>query len=190
VTSTLRKEDWPPLVIGHATLLYSLAFSVDHRNQQPTPARPSARSNFANKAAGHVVPLHPLSIQSKFYLSLKIKWESRTDIEGVPSEASGFSSYSGVKDAYFPCTNVLILNPNVGLTDSTSSLFSFFTIVVLPALSSPLNAIKTSSRDAKDNDVQEQYSHLTLLSPVLPDHREQAHSVLLFETSEKGPIIN
>jgi len=36
------------------------------------------------------------------------------------------------------CANVLILNPNVGLTLRMSSPLSFLRIVVLPALSSPL----------------------------------------------------
>ena len=40
--------------------------------------------------------------------------------------------------AYFPCTNVLILNPRVGLTLLTSSPLIHLRIVVFPALSRPL----------------------------------------------------
>jgi len=41
--------------------------------------------------------------------------------------------------AHLPCTNVLILNPKVGLTLVMSSPLRFFIMVVLPALSSPLD---------------------------------------------------
>lgn len=41
---------------------------------------------------------------------------------------------------HFPCTNVLILNPRVGLMPIISSPLSFFRIVVFPALSRPLDS--------------------------------------------------
>lgn len=40
--------------------------------------------------------------------------------------------------AYLPCTKVLMLKPNVGLTVMVSSEFNFLRIVVFPALSRPL----------------------------------------------------
>ena len=43
-----------------------------------------------------------------------------------------------------PCINVLILKPNVGLTDNTSSLLIFLRIVVFPALSNPLRTMSVS----------------------------------------------
>ena len=55
---------------------------------------------------------------------------------------------------HLPCTNVLILKPNVGLTDITSSPFSFLRMVVFPALSSPL---EVCCDETSDQTVQKAY---------------------------------
>jgi hypothetical protein len=44
---------------------------------------------------------------------------------------------------------VLIMNPNVGLTELTSSPMIFFTIVVFPALSKPLSRMSVSSESVE-----------------------------------------
>jgi hypothetical protein len=59
---------------------------------------------------------------------------------GTGTIMSGCSGQSSVQSTYFPWTNVLILNPRVGLIPEISSLLSFLRIVVFPALSSPLLA--------------------------------------------------
>lgn len=50
----------------------------------------------------------------------------------------GVESLNRRQQAHLACTNVLILNPRVGLTDMMSSPLRRFKMVVLPALSRPL----------------------------------------------------
>lgn len=61
---------------------------------------------------------------------------------------------------------VLMMNPKVGLTVLTSSFMIFFTIVVLPALSSPLR-FESASQSAGPKCLlsQHQNSHLLVLQP-------------------------
>ena len=77
---------------------------------------------------------------------------------------------------YRPCTNVLMLNPRVGLTPVISSSLSFFNIVVFPALSRPLpKVVRTREFPAENGDLQKQQPHFLLFLPVLPYYSEQPH---------------
>lgn len=64
---------------------------------------------------------------------------------------------------------VLILNPSVGLTSEMFSLFSFFRIVVFPALSSPLKSLEVGLT-ATASCSQEQDTHFLLFLSVLSNN--------------------
>jgi hypothetical protein len=66
---------------------------------------------------------------------------------------------------------VLIIKPRVGLTLFTSSFIIFLTIVVLPALSSPLQFISTDHTGYPSYS-QHQDSHLLVLETSLPENRQ------------------
>ena len=68
-----------------------------------------------------------------------MRHSSRTYIQGIAFETEPLSLERSMEaKSYRPCTKVLMLNPRVGLTPVMSSSFSFFSIVVFPALSRPL----------------------------------------------------
>lgn len=71
-----------------------------------------------------------------------------TYIEGVPSGEVQYEIPVGKtwRMAYFPWMKVLMLKPRVGLILMMSSSLSFLTMVVFPALSSPLKAFSQESK--------------------------------------------
>jgi hypothetical protein len=66
---------------------------------------------------------------------------------------------------------VLMIKPSVGLTLFTSSFMIFFTIVVFPALSSPLQTI-SSGHTRRLGYSQHQDPHLLVLETSLPENRQ------------------
>ena len=70
---------------------------------------------------------------------------------------------------------VLIIKPSVGLTLFTSSFIIFLTIVVLPALSNPLQHISTALRRLS-RDSQHQDPHLLVFQTGLTENRQHPES--------------
>ena len=119
------------------------ACAIDHPNRQPKRRHLSVRNNCANMAEEFSGPQHPLPASEKHKRVLYATKINETHIysacicwceQSVPPK---FNLTEAVL-SYFPCTNVLILNPRVGHTLLTSSPLSHFRIVVFPALSRPL----------------------------------------------------
>jgi hypothetical protein len=65
--------------------------------------------------------------------------EGHTDIELVPSAGVRHSKFTSTATPYPSKSIVLMMKPRVGLTVFTSSFMTLLTMVVLPALSSPLS---------------------------------------------------
>jgi hypothetical protein len=72
-----------------------------------------------------------------------------------------------------------MLNPNVGLVVDISMPQSFFTIVVLPALSKPLEGLYQPERTwgvlSLDLGGQEEDTHFFLFFPLFADDGKEAH---------------
>ena len=67
----------------------------------------------------------------------------------------GSKTNSHMFNVYTPRIIVLMLNPRVGLIPEISSPFNFLSIVVLPALSSPLHsAVPPSIRGGSENTIE------------------------------------
>jgi hypothetical protein len=80
---------------------------------------------------------------------------------------------------------VLMIKPSVGLTLFTSSSMIFLTIVVFPALSSPLQTI-SSGHTRRLGYSQHQDPHLLVLEPSFPENRQHlGYSKILVGTSRK-----
>lgn len=122
-----------------------------------------------------LLKLHVCQIAGTTLQMLRVYLVSRLSLASRATE-------NATRVAHLPWANVLMLNPNVGLTLIMSSPLSFFRIVVLPALSKPLSKerrriyqncqlfqVKTSS------SLQEKYSHLLLLLAVLSDDGVKSH---------------
>ena len=72
--------------------------------------------------------------------------------------------------------SVLMLNPRVGLIPDISSSFSFFSIVVFPALSRPLEDASVSYETLPEcGSSQEQDPHFLRLRLVFPNDGEETY---------------
>ena len=72
-----------------------------------------------------------------------------------------------------------MIKPSVGLTSLTSSFMIFFTIVVFPALSRPLQHSALSSPNSTAAYSQHQNPHLLVLETSLPQYRQHPRLVLV-----------
>jgi hypothetical protein len=129
-------------------------------NRRPKQAHPSAQSSYASMGGASAGLPHPLAasdddqqwlqknglgkkragaathICSVCICESKTRPDYRLEIKELSRQGPSTLTTPGA--AHLPCTNVLILKPNVGLTLMMSSPLSFLRIVVLPALSNPL----------------------------------------------------
>jgi hypothetical protein len=138
----------PPLLTTHAVLSCNRPCASDRLSRQPTLARRFAQSSCANKVAVCADRRHPLYKSMIKYGTLGVR-EQLTYVQGIPNcrwRRFRYGAKSAQRDGrtHFPCTNVLMLNPRVGLTERTSSLLSLLMMVVFPALSSPLQGTAQS----------------------------------------------
>lgn len=106
-------------------------------SRRPTRPRPSTRSNCANMVGVYAGLRRPLCILAGFLQASRIS----------ESHAQIFSVYS-------PRTSVWMLNPSVGETVDTSPPDTRFRMVVLPALSRPLNVRLYSASSAYRNSTR------------------------------------
>lgn len=92
----------------------------------------------------------------------------------ICSEAS-YQSGQLCQSTHLPCPKVLMLNPSVGLIPVISSPFSRLRIVVLPALSRPLNSTQRESHAEPGMNPQKQQPHFAFFPPIFPDDCKQPH---------------
>lgn len=121
-----------------AILLCNLPCACDLPSQLPRRWHLFARNNCASTAAVCVDLPHPLRSTLSGWRYAKDKSYSHT-FNVYLAERQQRALFVSIDDlTNLPCMNVLMLKPSVGLTSLMSSPFNFLSIVVLPALSSPL----------------------------------------------------
>jgi hypothetical protein len=162
---------------GHATRPGSLPFSCDRPNPRSRRQHRSAQSSSSSMVEANVVHRRPLYVRQcqagrigGMLLSTYVQRIPRMRLMTALLQARY------IRRTHWRWTNVLILKPSVGLILLMSSLFSFFSTVVLPALSRPLRRCHSLwSPTMPCASSQEENAHLLGLTPVLADNREQAH---------------
>lgn len=117
-------------------LLDSHRLEADPSHRPPKSKYRSFQSSFSSRIEGFSGLLRPLVMVSRGMMS----WRHPTTyiyLTDSYNEVSKIFSKRG-KTTYPIKSIVFIIKPSVGLTVLTSSFIIFFTMVVLPALSSPL----------------------------------------------------
>jgi hypothetical protein len=154
--ATTRRNDAKfvhPRAEDCAARLCSPVCAIDRWSPRPIRSRPSARSNCASRAAACAGRRRPLQIaSSQITVSMQADPTLRDHAQmfsaylpdAMERQFAGRSEQSN-RWPNFPCWNVLMLKPRVGLTLMMSSPLIFFRIVVFPALSSPLWSIDLHS---------------------------------------------
>jgi hypothetical protein len=102
-------------------------------HRPPRSAYPSSRSSSSSRCAASSARRRPLRSQWPLIGAGKVQY-----ICSVCSFSGQLRLKSCRRPSYPSYSIVLMMNPRVGLTLLTSSFMIFFTMVVLPALSSPL----------------------------------------------------
>ena len=106
-------------------------------------------------------------------------WSGHTDVEFVAGKIIQlpFESLNHFLSMYVPMVIYSLDDEaNVGLTVVTSSFMIFFTIVVLPALSSPLPFISHVS--ILMSTVQHQNPHLLVIQSCFPQNRKHLVTIV------------
>lgn len=154
--------------------VYSPLVLDDLLNPQPKLMHLSAQNSFASRTESTFVHPHPKYWVYSFWLV----------------DVSLFIWKCIWSSAYFSCSKVLMLKPSVGEMVSIGSPLILFKIVVLPALSKPLEIDVgfrnvTSMYQMLTENLQHKNTHLFFILSVLLQYSKQAHDRIVWKDGWK-----